>query len=98
MTKSHHRSAFTLIELLVVVVIIGILAGVLVPRLIGARERASDAARVVKVGQVTTAVDMYAQDNGGVYPVAPLSTGGYSTVEMVADKIAPFLTTIPTDP
>ncbi len=84
--------------MLVVVVIIGILAGVLIPRLIGAKDRANDSARLVKVGQITTAVDMYAQDNGGVYPIAPLSTGGYSTVEMIANKISPFLSTIPTDP
>ena len=47
-TKARNRT-FTLIEMLVVVVIIGILAGVLVPRLVGARERASDAGRIVKV-------------------------------------------------
>ena len=47
LTKANK--SFTLIEMLVVVVIIGILAGVLVPRLVGARERASDSGRIVKI-------------------------------------------------
>ena len=49
MPNRFQNKTFTLIEMLVVVVIIGILAGVLVPRLVGARERASDAGRIVKV-------------------------------------------------
>ena len=96
MQRSFHRSAFTLIEMLVVVVIIGILAGVLVPRLVGARERASDAGRIVKVGQVSTAVELYAEENGGNYPTTDLTNG--STVEMVKDKIGSYISALPTDP
>ncbi len=85
--------------MLVVVVIIGILAGVLVPRLVGAKERASDSARLVKVWQLNTAVETYAQDNGGVYPIAPLTTTGTSiATPFVSSAIGSYLTTIPTDP
>lgn len=49
MQNRFRHSSFTLIEMLVVVVIIGILAGVLVPRMVGAKERANDSARMVKV-------------------------------------------------
>ncbi len=97
MQNRFRHSSFTLIEMLVVVVIIGILAGVLVPRMVGAKERANDSARMVKVWQLTTAVELYAQENGGTYPIATLTTTGTS-VAMVADKISSYVSTIPTDP
>ncbi len=97
LTKANK--SFTLIEMLVVVVIIGILAGVLVPRLVGARERASDSARIVKVWQISSAIELYAQENGTTYPLAPLTTTGTSIARQdITDAISPYLTTIPTDP
>ena len=85
--------------MLVVVVIIGILAGVLVPRLTGAKERASDSARIVKVWQISSAVELYAQENGTTYPLAPLtSTGTSIATPSVSTAISPYMTTIPTDP
>ncbi len=86
--------------MLVVVVIIGILAGVLVPRLVGARERASDSGRIVKIWQISSAVELYAQENGsGTYPKAPLSDTPTSVATpSVSSLISPYLTTIPTDP
>ena len=97
-TKARNHT-FTLIEMLVVVVIIGILAGVLVPRLTGAKERASDSARIVKVSQISSAVELYAQENGTTYPLAPLtSTGTSIATPSVSTAISPYMTTIPTDP
>ena len=90
---------FTLIEMLVVVVIIGILAGVLVPRLVGAKERASDSGRMVKVWQISSAVELYAQEKGTTYPLAPLTATGTSIARQdITDAISPYMTTIPTDP
>ncbi len=101
MTKFQtQRKSFTLIEMLVVVVIIGILAVTLVPRLVGARERASDSGRIVKIWQISSAVELYAQENGsGTYPKAPLSDTPTSVATpSVSSLISPYLTTIPTDP
>ncbi len=96
-TKANK--SFTLIEMLVVVVIIGILAVTLIPRLVGARERASDSARIVKVWQISSAVELYAQEKGSTYPLAPLTTTGTSIARQdITDAISPYLTTIPTDP
>ena len=96
----QNKKAFTLIEMLVVVVIIGILAGVLVPRLVGAKERANDSARIVKVWQISSAVELYAQDSDGTYPKAPLTGVPWISVAtpIVTNAIAPYLSTIPTDP
>jgi general secretion pathway protein G len=68
MFKSKKMNkAFTLIEMMIVVIIIGILMGALLPKLKGAQERARDTARKANLSTVSTALQMYYNDNGN-YP------------------------------
>jgi len=62
--ESPHR-AFTLVELLVVVAIIGLLAGLLLPALSGAKANARQAGCLGNLRQLEAACQMYAADNGG---------------------------------
>lgn len=72
-TKSlRGNRGFTLVELLVVIAIIGILATLLLLQLNQARAKGRDAKRVSDVGQLRTAVELFYNDNGYVYPAAPL--------------------------
>jgi prepilin-type N-terminal cleavage/methylation domain-containing protein len=71
--KKNARG-FTLIELLVVTAIIAILAGILMPVLAKARDRADRAACTSNLRQWGLALTMYLDDNR-VFPLAKIANG-----------------------
>jgi len=60
-------NGFTLIELMVVIVILGILAGLIVPRIMGRPEEARRMKARVQMESIETALKLYKLDNG-LYP------------------------------
>ncbi|MFO8089424.1 MAG: type II secretion system major pseudopilin GspG [Desulfatiglandaceae bacterium] len=67
--KETNKSdkGFTLIELMVVIVILGILAGLIVPKIMGRPEEARRMKARVQIESIETALKLYKLDNG-VYP------------------------------
>ncbi|MEI7919666.1 MAG: prepilin-type N-terminal cleavage/methylation domain-containing protein [bacterium] len=61
-SKKNKKKAFTLIEMLIVIVIIGILAAAIFPKLSNARGRANDVARKAGLSQVAAALVAYQID------------------------------------
>ncbi len=63
----RQKGAFTLVELVVVIAIISMLAGLLLPALNSARQRAMVAKCITTIGSLQTALAMYSLDYG-LYP------------------------------
>jgi len=61
------QGGFTLIEILVVVVILGILASIIVPKIMRRPEEARRTKAIVDIKAIEMALDLYRLDNG-VYP------------------------------
>jgi len=58
---------FTLIEIMVVLIIIGLLAGIVVPKLMGRTEEAKRTKTAVQIKNLQSSLDLYKLDSG-VYP------------------------------
>jgi general secretion pathway protein G len=62
--KKSYRKAFTLVELLLVLAILALLAGLVLPKLTGAKERANISTAQTQIGAFATALDLFEVDNG----------------------------------
>lgn len=60
---SKKQQGFTLLEVMVVIVILGILASMVVPNLMGSQERANVQKAVSDINALETSLSMYKMDN-----------------------------------
>ncbi len=80
----RHKPAFTLIELMIVVAIIGILAGIAVPKFAELIRKSQEGATKGKLSNLRSTLHIYYADNEGTYPSDDLScltvAGKYTAV------------------
>ncbi|MDQ5957714.1 MAG: ral secretion pathway protein [Patescibacteria group bacterium] len=85
---------FTLIELLVVIAIIGILSGIVLTALGGARNKAKEAKIQSELGQLRSAAELYAIDNDGYGPGYSSSSCNAAGTMFVDSKITSILDSV----
>ena len=88
-----RRRGFSLTELLVVIAIIAVLAGIIFPVFVQAREKARQTACASNIKQLGIAMMAYAQDNEDQYPPPPYSAQIAGQVRFVwwMDIIFPYV-------
>jgi general secretion pathway protein G len=74
-TKIDRSGGFTLTELMVVVSMLGLLAAVIIPRVVGHYDEANRTACEVNQGEIELQVKLWRR-NQGAYPAADLSNIG----------------------
>ena len=93
--KTKLRRAFTLVEMLLVVTIIGILAALVIPKIVGRSEQARVTAAHADISSIKTALDAFEVDNG----YYPKSLQDLVTAPGTAKNWhGPYLDKIPQDP
>lgn len=95
--STSSQKAFTLIEMLIVIVIIGILAAALVPRLQDVQGRARDTKRKADIQQIHNALIIQYLDTGK-YPTGQLASYDYSYQTGWLSVLTGIMSSIPVDP
>ena len=93
--KLAFKKAFTLVEMLLVVTIIGILAALVIPKIVGRSEQARSTAAHADLSSIKTALDAFEVDNGH-YPkgIQDLVTAPGNA----KNWHGPYLEKVPSDP
>ena len=86
--RDRTRAGFTMIELLVVIAIIAILAAVLFPVYLSAKESAKRGKCVSNLKQITTGLLMYIQEYDGRLPVYSSTTAPGALRQLLSSKIS----------
>lgn len=100
------RGGFTLIELLVVIAVIGVLSGVVLQSLQGARYKSQNATRLSDIDQIDKATQLYLTKTNASFPVstawdcigAASCWGGTQTGNILDAALAGNIAKIPKDP
>ena len=82
--KQFKKKAFTLIELIIVIVLIGILAGMALPKFIGVQRNAKVAAMVRDIDTLEKAIKMYENDNDSL-PIYDVGIDGSDLADPTKD-------------
>ncbi|MCK4419199.1 prepilin-type N-terminal cleavage/methylation domain-containing protein, partial [Candidatus Aerophobetes bacterium] len=92
----RKKKGFTLIELLIVVAIIGIIAGIAIPRFLGVRTKAKVTRAFADMANIGTALEMYYVDHDE-YPVLDEGVTDLGTAIGGDPDLGDYISSIPDD-
>ena len=97
MKKKLNIKKFTLIELIIVIVVIGILAGMALPKFIGTTKDAKVSAMDQDLDVLEKAVQLYESTNDGAEPFVKDGSGNYAKVSVTRQTLKDTLDAIGDD-
>jgi len=98
MQKHTRRKGFTLIELVIVIAIIGILAGLAIPRMMDATATAKGAKIVADLRTIDSALTIYYAKTGSYIQINPFGDSTKLTTDDPANNKYALLAKFPTPP
>ena len=87
----RSKKGFTLVELMIVVAIIGILAGIAIPRYMNFIRRSREGATKGNLGAIRSALNIYYSDTEGLFPARGVTAVG--NIGVAGIMTVPFLGT-----
>jgi general secretion pathway protein G len=100
MQRQARRGGFTLLEVLLVLAILGVIAAIVVPSLLGRQQEAMIRTTKSSIAGLETALQAYAIDHNGIYPdggIDEMQTSLLQPKDADGNTLKPYLDTIPKD-
>ncbi|MBA3312664.1 MAG: type II secretion system major pseudopilin GspG [Planctomycetota bacterium] len=100
MKRQVRRGGFTLLEVLLVLAILGVIAAIVVPSLLGRQQEAMVRTTRSSIAGLETAMQAYAIDHNGMYPEGGLEhmqTALMQPKDADGNALKPYLDSIPKD-
>ena len=97
--RPGRRQGFTLLEVLLVLAILGVIAAMVVPQLLGRQQKASVDATRASIHGLEQALKLYAVDHDGEFPQGSQEELSVllNPVDRNGQPLAPYLDKLPTD-
>ncbi|ATF09480.1 type II secretion system major pseudopilin GspG [Candidatus Enterovibrio altilux] len=100
--QRHRQQGFTLLEIMVVIVILGVLASLVIPNLLGNKDKADQQKAITDISVLEQALDMYKLDNS-VHPTTDqgleaLIKKPHSSPKPISYREGGYIKRLPQDP